>query len=74
MTLALLRIWVRTGESHNVGHATSLADAAKKLTKMAKQEARAINPEAEVVQERDGYCIRLEPDRLAIYTFEEVPF
>ena len=74
MTLALLRICVRTGESRSVGHATSLADAAKKLTRMAKEEARKIGSDAEVVQERDGYCVKLDPDRVALYTFEEVPF
>jgi hypothetical protein len=74
MTLALLRINVKTGEIRNVGHATSITDAAKQLTKMAKQEARMLSSDAEVVQERDGYCVKLEPDRLALYTFEEAPF
>lgn len=74
MTLNLVRISVRTGERRNMGHARSITDAARQLMKLAKQEARAVNPDVEVVQEKDGYCVTLDPDRLAVYTFEDKSF
>lgn len=74
MTLTLVRICVKTGEKRDVGHASSITDAAKRLTKLAKAEATALNSHAEVVQEKGGYCVKVAPDRVAIYTFEELPF
>lgn len=73
MTLLLLRIDVGTGESRTVGHARSVTDAAKQLMRLAKQEARSVGPDAEVVKEKGGYCVKLDPDRLALFMFEDVP-